>query len=198
MKKLLMIHQWDDKYLNLKLDDYILTFDDGLHSQIDGIKKIVNIYPDIEIQYYISTGIINIENVPSTYNDCRTAHSRFFNDNITSDYVTYDDLTYLKNLSNVTIGLHGHKHLNLNHLKKNKSLNDYYKLIEDDIKEMLFGAINLSQFNILNNDIILFCTPYNQLDPLYNAVMRKQFNLYFPKAEIKVIGPGREDIDKLI
>lgn len=198
MKKLLMIHQWDDKYLDLKLDDYILTFDDGLHGQIDGIRKIVDIYPNIEIQYYISTGIINVERILSTFNDCRTAHELFFNDGVLSDYVTYDDLIYLKTLHNVTIGLHGHKHLNLVHLKKNKSLNDYYKLIENDIKEMLFGTINLLQFNILNNNVILFCTPYNQLDYLYNASMRKQFNMYFQGTEIKVIGPGREDIDRLI
>ena len=193
--KELMIHAWHDRYLDLPLNDYILSFDDGLVSQVHGIKKIIEKFPTIEIRYYISTGIINVGLQDETYNESDVAHLRF-KDGITSDFVTYTDLRYLSSLPQVTIGLHGHMHLDIDHIKHNHSLNQYYLIIENDVKEMLFGAIHLFELGIIKNDVIHFCAPYNAIHNIYIALMRKQFAMYFPKAEFVVTGPEREDIFK--
>ncbi len=192
-KQELMIHAWHDDYLKLPLDNYILSFDDGLYSQVLGIEKIIEIYPNIEIRYYISTGILNIGFEDSTCNESDVAHQRF-KDGMLSDFVTYRDLRYLASLKQVTIGLHGHMHLDLDHIKRNNSLLDYFEIMQNDVKEMLLSTIHLLEYDILKDDIIHFCTPYNQLHDLYIATMRKQFKMYFPKAKFVITGPGRQDI----
>ena len=192
-----MIHQWRDDYFKLKLDDYILTFDDGLYGQIEPIFKICNIYPDIEIRYYVSTGIINTDD-NRNYEECSIAHDNFFSNGDLSNYVSYDDLISLSKLKQVNIGLHGHNHLRLENLIKNKSLKDYFKIIEKDIEEMLFRYIDMYQNRIIKAGDIHYCTPYNYTSDLYNALLRKRFNEYFPDADLNIVGNGREDIDQLL
>ncbi len=200
MKKELMIHEWKNSYLNLPLDDYVLSFDDGLSSQVDGILNIIKAFPDIKIFYYISTGILNISGKEPTWSTCREAHRRFFEDDISSDFITYDQLLILSKIDNVTIGIHGHKHLNLETLAKNKTLKDQLDIWEDDIRSMVFSTIRLIEQKIIDiRDLNLhYCTPYNSPNDLHTAIMRKQFKMYFPYVEFNITGPGRKDIEKLV
>lgn len=193
----LMIHAWHDKYLEMDLNNYILSFDDGLYSQVDGIKKIVQKFPDVEIRYYVSTGLINVGGYPRTYNESDVAHRIFQETGNTGDFVSYDDLLELSKISNVTIGLHGHMHLDLQHLQRNYSLADQFKIWDEDILKMLFSTIQLVQQKIIDPNIIHLCMPYNQDFPLYVATFRKKFSVYFPEAEFVVTGAGRVNINNL-
>ena len=198
--KELMIHEWKDDYLKLPLDQYILTFDDGLYSQFDGIKKINNVFDNIEIRVYISTNILHRGNESQTWNECQDAHERYFESGITTDFLNYDQLLELSKLDNVEIGIHGHNHLNLDALAKNKSLKDQLDIWNDDIKEMLFSTIRLIEQRIIDiRDLKLhYCTPYNQLNSLHTAIMRKEFQMYFPYVEMIITGPDRSDIETLL
>jgi len=195
MKKELMIHKWHDEYLNIKLDDYILSFDDGLYSQVLGIKKIISKYPQIEIQYFVSTGIIHVGEESQTNNESDVAHQRFFDLGLTTDFVSYDDLRYLSNLQQVQIGFHGHKHIRPSFLKKNLSLIDQLKRWKADAQEMVFGAVKFYEARLIDKTRpILYCTPYNELHDLQIAIIRKCFSNYFEQ-ELIIIGPERMDIN---
>ena len=56
MKPILMIHEFKDTFLNLPLEDYILTFDDGLYTQYKFFNEIKKI--KTEKYFFISSGII--------------------------------------------------------------------------------------------------------------------------------------------
>ena len=175
----LMIHKWHDEYLDLKLDDYDLTFDDGLYSQVVGIKKILLIYPNIKIKFFVSTGIIHTGDDPKTYNESDVAHMRFFDLGLTTDFVSYDDLIYLSKISQVTIGFHGHLHIRPSYLKKNLSLVDRLAAWKKDATKMVFGAVKFRELKIINNDDVYYCSPYNEIDGLQVAIIRKIFSSQF-------------------
>ena len=194
----LMIHAWHDKYLDMDLNNYILSFDDGLVSQVHGIKKIVEKFPDIEIKYYVSTGLLNVGQEKETYNESDIAHRRFKESGSTSDFVSYDDLIVLSKIPNVTIGLHGHMHLDLDHIRRNNSLKDQFAIWEKDILRMLFITITFVHQKIMHVDnVIHFCMPYNQTCPLYIAAVRKKFQVYFEDVQFIVTGAGRQNINML-
>ena len=192
----LMIHAWHDEYLNIKLDDYILSFDDGLVSQVNGIKKIVEKFPDIEIRYYVSTGIININKDEQLFNESDIAHRNFKQNGICGDFVSIDDLIILSKIPNVVIGLHGHDHLDLQKIQQNFSLTDQFKMQESDIKKMYNMSKRLDEFGIVDfNNTIHFCMPYNQSFPLYVSKMRKVFSEKYPDAEFIIAKTDRSDIN---
>lgn len=192
-----MIHAWHDKYLNMDLENYILSFDDGLVSQVSGIEKIVHKFPKADIRYHVSTGLINVHGFPTTFNESDVAHKIFKETGCTGDFVSYDDLIHLAKIPNVKIGLHGHNHLDLQHLQKNKSLADQFKIWDEDITKMLFSTITMVHQKIIDPSTIYFCMPYNQDFPLYVATMRKKFSVYFPDSEFVVTGAGRININSL-
>jgi len=185
--KELMIHEFKKEYLNLKLDDYILTFDDGLYSQIQGIHDIIKKFPMVQIRYYVSTDIINTDCEKQTTNPCAIAHDNY-RAGVKSDYATFDNLIDISKYKNVIIGLHGHKHLDLIKLKNNLGLKDFFNIIQEDIRDMLNIADSFK--NIFNKKY--FCTPYNQYNDLYVAILRKAV------PDINITGPGRIDIDQLL
>ena len=45
-KKILMIHEFKESFLNLPLEDYILTFDDGLFTQYLFLSELLKINTD--------------------------------------------------------------------------------------------------------------------------------------------------------
>lgn len=190
----LTIHKWHDDFLKIKLDNYILSFDDGLHSQVEGIKKIIKIYPNITIHFYVTTSFINYSSSKPTYNESDIAQDLAINWSNFSDFVTYDELLYLSHLPQVTIGFHGHKHLKPSMIKRNKSLSDYFEIMSKDHQLMIFTLINFYENCLIKKgEPILYCTPYNEYEPLIIANLRKQFAMYF-KEELIVTGPDRLDI----
>lgn len=193
-----MIHEilpgLEEKFLLLNLDNYLLTFDDGLYSQVSFIEKVVDKFPNVEIIYYVSTNIINnnLEGSGRSYDICSIAHQKYFEKGDLSNYVTYKDLIKLSKIKNVKIGLHGHNHLNLTSLKNNLSLPDFFKKIQYDIVTMLHRYLD---FEFASTEV-LFCPPYNQYNDLYIAYARKQFLLH--NKQFKVIPDERIAIEELI
>ena len=189
-KKILMIHTFKKEYLEYKLDDYIITFDDGLYSQYQGSLDLIKKFPNIKIIIFISTGIIHTGD-NQTNNNSGIAHNLFFTHGITQDFLTLEQISELSKIPNITIGLHGHKHLNINWLKDQFSLNDIIVKWKEDFLKMAETVELWKQLKILKNDIY-YCTPYNQYHSLLHPLMNKYFN-----QELIILGPGRTTIEEL-
>ena len=109
MKPVLMIHEFEEKFLDLPLEKYILTFDDGLYSQyrfLEELKKIKT-----EKYFFISSNIICPEN--QKQNDesicCEKAHIKAFNKNYIN-YMKWSQIKEIDKVDNCFIGCHGHSH----------------------------------------------------------------------------------------
>ena len=162
-KSTLMIHEIREEMFDLPLEDYILTFDDGLYSQyyyFDQLKTIKT-----EKIFFISTGIV-CNGVQSTeFPTSAVAHDKAFSGN-QEDFLTLDQIKELYNTPGVSIGAHGHSHTNLDQFPK---LFDKFKYIEDDIEPML----NWFSEN-LGTKPTKFCYPYNNdLNGMYAKLLSK-------------------------
>lgn len=163
MKPVLMIHEIREEMLDLPLEDYTLTFDDGLYSQY----YYWNHFKRLNTQkiYFISSNIICTGAQNSEFPSCRQAHQKAFAGNY-EDYMTVDQIKELMSDPLVTIGGHSHAHTSLKKLPK---LFDCVSHIQRDTEEM----INWFQ-NTLGFKPTAFCFPYNDnLDGMYNALLRK-------------------------
>jgi len=197
-KPRLMIHKFIDDYLNYPLDDYILTFDDGLYNHYTTYKKIIDKFPNIEMEYYISTNIIQDENLNQIDNiDAPDAHKLYFSTGDKSPYLKKSQIKEMNQVDNITIGLHGHNHLNLNSLM-NKSLFERLEIFKQDSKKMiekfLFFVKNKSI--VIDSDrLVKYCTPYNQYKELEMAWLKKEFQKL--GLTLFIIGKERIDIEKV-
>jgi hypothetical protein len=176
-KPVLMIHEFDKKFLKLDLQNYILTFDDGLFSQFFYHEEILKI-PTEKI-FFISTGIVCENEQSLNFPTCSEAHKKAFNEN-KEDYMTKEQIAFLLNQKNVKIGGHSHSHTNLNNFK---SLSEKVKHIENDTKNML----NWFEKN-LNYKPEVFCFPYNEnLNGFYDGLLKKyNFKNFFGKERINI------------
>lgn len=191
-KKFLMIHKWKEEYLNYQLDDYIVTFDDGLYSQYKGCFNIIEKFPDIQIIVFISTNIVH-DKGKQTINESTIAHNNYFNNCITNDFLTYNQILELSRLPNVTIGLHGHNHLNIHKLKKTHKLKNIVNIWKEDVSKMLDVCTVWKSKNIIKQDIY-YCTPYNIYDKLLHAVLKVMFNRKFQDSDFFIIGAERVSV----
>ena len=159
-----MVHEITcDKLFTLPLEDYILTFDDGLYSQyyhFDKIKKI-----NTEKIFFISSGILAEKEQSTEFPSCSLAHEKAFAGN-KEDFMTLDQVKELMQDPQVTIGAHSHSHRDLNQFDK---LFDKLKHIEDDTQLMLeWFETNLGSIPTK------FCYPYNNdLKGMYAILLRK-------------------------
>lgn len=193
-KKILMIHTFKKEYLEYKLDDYIITFDDGLYSQYQGSLDLIKKFPNIKIIIFISTGIIHTgEN--QTNNNSGIAHNLFFAHGITQDFLTLEQISELSKIPNITIGLHGHNHLNINWIRAQNSLKDSVIKWKDDFLNMFQVLEEWKLKNIINNDIY-YCTPYNIYHPLFHPMMITYFKKQYTQ-DLIVLGSGRTTIEEL-
>ena len=73
-KPILMIHEFSDFMMDLPLEDYVLTFDDGLYTQYTHFEKIRQI--DTDKIFFISTGIVAPECTSQSdeFIECAEAH----------------------------------------------------------------------------------------------------------------------------
>ena len=189
----LMIHKFHKEMLNLPLHRYTISFDDGLASQVDGIYQILDKFPGQKIMYYTSTNLINHDASKVSYDESDVAQEKARHEDL-SNFITYDDLIKISKLPTVTVGLHGHNHLDIERIKHNNSFKDAMDIIRRDIIEMVFRAINLYELRVINDDVIHYCRPYNQRHEVVDAMIRKELNLYFPKAEVIFHGSERRDV----
>lgn len=167
MKKVLMIHEWKDEFKKLPLEDYILTFDDGLYTQYEALEYLKTL--DTQKIFFISTGIVCEENQSKDFITCSDAHKKAFKGN-NENYMSWEQIKEIQDTENCEIGGHSHYH---KHLQEFKSLKAQYLFITADTNEMIK--------TFAEQDIYIdkFCFPYNYEDGLVRSTYESfQFELY--------------------
>lgn len=176
-KKVLMIHEIEPWMLNQKLENYILTFDDGLYSQyyyLDFFKQL-----NTQKYFFISTGIICPEEINQNldFPCCRTSHKRFFENGDTSNYMKWSQILEIYNTENCFIGGHSHEHLKNTEL----SIKELHSVLKNDSLKMI------ESFKSKNIDINSFCFPFNIDHILYKEILKSLgVNQFFGKERISI------------
>jgi len=163
-KKVLEIHQVNDDLFNLPLEDYILTFDDGLYTQYKYIDKLAEI--NTRKIFFISTGIVchPLCVQEKGYTQCDTAHEYFFRTGFAKHYMTWSQIREISKIPNCEIGGHSHFHKDIkimNPKNKMRFLNRDTKCMREAFVDEL-GYVPKS-----------FCFPYNYTETLYNCILQK-------------------------
>lgn len=160
-KPKLMIHTIEEWMFSLPLENYELTFDDGLYNHFYYIDRLVKI-PTKKV-FFISSSIIC--NGPQSSNFCSSeaAHEKARVNN-REDFMTIDQIKQLAHYENVEIGSHSHFHTNLNTFN---TLAEKISFIKNDTTAVLewFGSN-------LGVRPVKYCFPYNDdLQGLYKATL---------------------------
>jgi peptidoglycan/xylan/chitin deacetylase (PgdA/CDA1 family) len=173
MKPILMIHEVNDDTFKAPLEDYILTFDDGLYSQYLYIDKLKEI--DTPKIFFISSGIVASDDTKQSSEDicCVRAHKYFFETDDPKHYMNWEQINELNSLSghNCFIGAHSFKHPRLEEM----SLKDKIDTTRTDTKSMIDSfKSNLGYMPCM------FAFPYNYRDKLYETRLLKNniFDFY--------------------
>lgn len=163
MKPVLMIHEVNESMFSLPLEDYILTFDDGLYSQFYYFDQFKSI-PTQKI-YFISSNITCDSTQSLEFPTCSEAHKKAFAGN-KEDYMTVDQIKELMQDPLVSIGAHSHSHTRLCHYSK---IIEKMTHIKQDTELML--AWFKDNLNLVPNK---FCFPYNEdFDGIYRGLLKK-------------------------
>lgn len=161
-KPVLMIHEVREWMFELPLENYILTFDDGLYSQYYYFDKFKAI--DTPKIFFISTDIVCEGEQSNTFPACYVAHDRYRN-GIKSDYMTIEQIIEIMQDPNSSIGGHSHTHTPL----ENFRLQQAYQHMKHDTELML------EWFDTkLNHKPKQFCFPYNRdFGGLYRTILKE-------------------------
>jgi hypothetical protein len=133
MKPYLMIHDWRPEYFDLDLNQYRLTFDDGLFSQYYYLPLLKN-HP-AELTFFITTSFIKPGPVRRKYSGEHLVHLkakkyayRTFIEDRFDHFMTLEEIQELAAKANVRIGVHSHFHdviLTRTHASKRKPLSPW-------------------------------------------------------------------------
>jgi len=161
MKPILEIHEWKPEFERLPLEDYILTFDDGLYSQYQAKDFLKTL--DTPKIFFISTNILRTDEHPNReIIHCADAHKKAFN-GIFEDYMSWSEIKELKELG-FEIGGHSHFH-------KKYEISPLKELYQNLILDIEIMLENFEQQKI---QIKKFCFPYNETyDSLYRTIISK-------------------------
>lgn len=172
-----MIHEIEEEMFNLPLENYILTFDDGLYSQYYYRSEFQKI--DTEKIYFISSGCIAANTQSTEFPSCETAHQKAFLGNF-EDYMTVEQIKELSSDPLVTIGCHGHFHYRLAEMP---TLSDKILYLNKDIKKMTDWFVE--HFQSIPTS---FCYPHNDdLRGIYKAMLsRLGFTNFYGKERIPI------------
>lgn len=182
MKKVLMIHEIKEEYFNLPLEDYILTFDDGLYSLFHYKKEFEKIRTEKIV--FISTNIICRGYQSSKFVPCYEAHRKVFEEKNYEDYLTIDQLLEIKHTHGFEIGGHGHDHLDFRNSKDN-IVNTLMRLKRDteNMQNFFSGELKIRPTK--------FCFPYNlEIWGYRRMLMNSGYSQFF--------GSERIDIESLL
>jgi peptidoglycan/xylan/chitin deacetylase (PgdA/CDA1 family) len=169
MKPVLMIHEFKERYLDLDLEQYILTFDDGLYSQYAHIHELQQL--DTQKIFFISSEIVCPEDEEQDQScvSCVDAHNSAFAGSY-RHYMKWSQIKHIDSLPNFTVGCHSHSHIY-------NVVSDFSAMIRDT-REM--SKIFKKQLGSLPQH---FCFPYNIESPMYRSVLRSYGFKYFYGAE---------------
>lgn len=190
--EIIMFHELNSSILDFMIENVnffsnkLFTFDDGLYSQYYYFETLQKIFPKNIMIFFISTDIICPESDTQSHSfpKCDIAHKYYFKNNKNKKH--YMKLSQIKELSlnsNVIIGGHGHKHLS-GKFPKNQLL-EYVKTWTNDFINMV------NWFAINDLPLSIYCTPYNEYSFLLHGSIKNKY-------PIKIIGPGRIDIQDII
>ena len=172
-----MIHEVKDWMLQLPLEDYVLTFDDGLYSQFfyfNELKKFKT-----QKYFFISTNILCPENHDQCHSfpSSQKAHDDFFKSRIVANYMKWSQIQEIYQTEGCLIGGHSHNHLRYDGLP----IRDLYKNLMKDTDLMML------EFNKRNMSIESFCYPYNKEYFLYEEILRSHnFKYFFGKDRMAI------------
>lgn len=177
MKPVLMIHEIREWMLELSLENYILTFDDGLYSQFyffDHFKKL-----NTEKYYFISTNIVCPEEITqsTSFPTCVEAHRDFFENQNSHHYMKWSQIKNISQTPNCFIGGHSHSH----HRHEEGPIEKLYQKLLSDTQAML------DKFAGQDIKVDSFCYPYNKQYLLYEAILKKNnFKIFFGNERIAI------------
>jgi hypothetical protein len=162
VKPVLMIHEVREWMFELPLENYVLTFDDGLYSQFYYYPEFAKI-PTQKI-YFVSSGVICSGKQSCTFPACSDAHQKAFGGNF-EDYMTVHQIKELMKDPLVEIGGHSHSHTRIQHPR----LTDRIAHVMKDTTTML------EWFNTnLGLKPSSFCFPYNDsVQGMYPALLKR-------------------------
>lgn len=168
MKQTLMIHDFKSEYLDLPLEDYILTFDDGLVSPLEYWDEISRL--DTQKIFFIPTSAIGGDGSIEGKNP--------------SLFMTRDEVDFLYVQENVTIGGHSHFH------KRLVDMGNFIETIEfiHEDTEMMCEWFK-KHLGFLPTH---YCYPYNETNGVYESILKLQF--FFKH----LYGAERIDIEELL
>lgn len=154
-KPVLMIHEFSEFMLSLPLEDYTLTFDDGLYTQYIHFDKIREL--DTDKIFFISTGIVAHEDTVQSdeFIECAEAHGELLKTGNLKHYMKWSQIHEISEDPRCEIGGHSHMH----------------------VRQSIFNMVNdtnmMSHFleKQFDHPITKFCFPYNESSPVYRALL---------------------------
>lgn len=161
-KKVLMIHEIRDWMFELPLEDYILTFDDGLYSQFYYLEELKKI--NTQKIFFISTNILCPEDQSQSmdFPSCDIAHEDFFSHGVRNNYMKWSQIQKIYHSPNCYIGGHSHNH----NIYKDLGIRELYSQINEDTQTMI------NEFKKQNLEVTKFCFPYNKKYVLYQEILK--------------------------
>lgn len=163
--------------LSLPLENYILTFDDGLYNQYAYYMEHLR-HVNTQKIFFISTGIVCDGPQSTKYLSCSEAHAKAFAGN-KEDYMTLEQIRELSLMPDVEIGGHSHNH---HKIMRNSSLFSVAKHIRKDTEQMMaWFATNLGYVPES------FCFPYNNdVHGIYEVLLKDKFSRFYGAERIPV------------
>jgi len=162
-KPILMIHKISDWMLKLPLEDYTLTFDDGLYNHYYYLEKLRKL--KTEKIFFISTHIVNDETYDQSleFPESACAHEYFFKTGNKNHFMNWKQIKEISQTENCFIGGHSHSHRQIRDL----SLTETYQHLSIDLVKML------EEFEKHRIKINHFCYPYNVEHFIYREILTK-------------------------
>ena len=169
-KEVLEIHEVSEELFDLPLEEYILTFDDGLHTQYQYINELAKI--DTRKIFFISTSIVCDGEQSKDYIPCDAAHEYFFRTGNAKHYMTWDQIREISKLPNCEIGGHSHFHKDIGLFKSFTQKLSFVKKDTELMRDRFISELGYSPTP--------FCFPYNYTEYFYNCILQKNgfTNLY--------------------
>ena len=167
-KPVLMIHDFKREYLDLSLEDYTLTFDDGLVSPLDFWSEINDL--DTDKIFFIPTGAVDGGSIEGKDPDV---------------FMNLEELKFLDSHMDVTLGGHSHNHALISNVFG--GLPEQLSFIQGDTLTMCqWFRRNLGYYPTY------FCFPYNYETEVYRTILKHTFRIPF------LYGAERIDIEELL
>jgi peptidoglycan/xylan/chitin deacetylase (PgdA/CDA1 family) len=169
MKPTLMIHEFQEKYLDLPLEKYTLTFDDGLYSQYAFVDELLRI--NTEKIFFISSDIVCPEDQAQDTSIvcCKDAHKKAFAGDY-SNYMKWSQIQHINETPNCIVGCHSHSHI--------------YNIVSDT-RTMIRDTREMSRVfkHELGHLPKHFCFPYNIESQTYRCILHSYGFRYFYGSE---------------